>query len=117
MIPLAVLSTLDGVPHLITPAALTSPQDGTITAVLSRWTGTQFWERRESSEDSLLVTRWKVCELLVQETRVGGDRDEMTTLNIMYYFNKDWIKNDTKFELLTARPRVHFLIEISYKHK
>jgi len=62
---------------------------------------------RQNISDATFETKRKVCELLVQEIRVGKNKDGVTTLNIVYYFNKDWIKDDTKFELLTARPGVH----------
>lgn len=61
----------------------------------------------QNIRDASFETKRKVCELLVQEIRVGRNGDGVTTLNIVYYFNKDWIKDDSKFELLTARTPVH----------
>ncbi|MFC1893911.1 recombinase family protein [Chloroflexota bacterium] len=61
---------------------------------------------RQNIKDATFETKRKVCELLVQEIRVGRNDDGMTTLNIVYYFNKDWIKDDSKFELLSARPGI-----------
>ena len=57
----------------------------------------------QNIRDASFETKRKVCELLVQEIRVGRNGDGVTTLNIIYYFNKDWIKDDSKFEMLTAR--------------
>ena len=62
---------------------------------------------RRNIRDASFETKRKVCELLVKEIRVGKNEEGITTLNIVYYFNKDWIKGDPKFELLTARPEVH----------
>jgi len=61
---------------------------------------------RQNIKCASFETKRKVCELLVKEIRVGKNEEGITTLNIVYYFNKDWIKGDAKFELLTARPGV-----------
>ena len=62
---------------------------------------------RRNIRDASFETKQKVCELLVKEIRVGKNEEGITTLNIVYYFNKDWIQGDPKFELLTARTGVH----------
>jgi len=62
---------------------------------------------RRNIRDASFETKRKVCELLVKEIRVGRNGDGATMLNIVYYFNKDWIQGDLKFELLTARAGVH----------
>ena len=62
---------------------------------------------RENIRIATFETKRKVCELLVQEIRVGRNEEGLTTLNIVYYFNKDWIKDDSKFELLSARTGIH----------
>ncbi len=61
---------------------------------------------RRNIRDASFETKRKVCELLVKEIRVGRNGDGATMLNIVYYFNKDWIQGDLKFELLTARTPV-----------
>ncbi len=58
---------------------------------------------RENMRDATFETKRKVCELLVQAIRVGRNKEGMTTLSIVYYFDKDWITDDSKFELLSAR--------------
>jgi site-specific DNA recombinase len=62
---------------------------------------------RRNIRDASFETKRKVCELLVKEIRVGRNGDGATMLNIVYYFNKDWIQGDLKFELLTARTLVN----------
>ncbi len=62
---------------------------------------------RQNIRDASFETKRKVCELLVQEIRVGKNEEGITTLSIVYYFDKDLIQGDSKFELLTARTRVH----------
>lgn len=42
------------------------------------------------------------CELLLKEIKMGNNEEGITTLRIAYYFSKDWIKNDSKFELLSG---------------
>jgi len=65
---------------------------------------------RRNIRDAIFETKRKVCELLVQEIRVGRNEEGITTLNIVYYVNKDWIKDDAKFELLTARSWVRLCV-------
>lgn len=62
---------------------------------------------RQNIRDATFETKQKVCELLVQEIRVGRNGDGVTMLNIVYYFDKDLIRDDGKFELLAARTWVH----------
>ena len=57
--------------------------------------------------DATFETKRKVCELLVQEIKVSRNEEGITTFNIVYYFNKDWITDDAKFELLTARTGIN----------
>ena len=65
---------------------------------------------RQNISDATFETKRKVCELLIQEIRVGKNKDGVITLNIAYYCNKDWIKDDTNFELLTARTGIHLCV-------
>jgi site-specific DNA recombinase len=61
-------------------------------------------------------TKRKVCELLVKEISVGRNEDGATVLNISYYFDKDLIKDDSKFELLSARTCVQNPIDDFQTH-
>ena len=54
---------------------------------------------------------------------MGRNEEGITMLNIVYYFNKDWITDDAKFELLTARTAIYLylgyrqLLRIRYNEK
>ena len=62
---------------------------------------------REKVSVTTFEIKRKICELLVKEIRVGRNADGEVMFNIRYYFDKDLITSDGKFELLSARTRVH----------
>jgi len=71
---------------------------------------------REKVGVTTFETKRKICELLVKEIRVGRNADGETMFNIRYYFDKDLITSDGKFELLSARTGVHDANEATHHH-